>query len=98
MQRIKEETEYDLCQYCHKPKQKVDCVKEGRRLMCGEDGYSIHEFTSAVLWFISLFFKSYKEKLEAHRFKVTCVNKDCIGYLDGCYVNKHCKEFKYEIW
>ena len=98
MKEIKEKVEYDLCQYCHKPKQKVDCVKEGRRLMGSIDGYSIHEFIAFILWFLSLFFKSYKKKLEEHRFKITCANKDCIGYLDGCYVNKYNKEFKYRIW
>ena len=97
MQKIKEKVEYELCQYCHKPKQKVDCIKVGRELMC-DDCYSIHEATSGLLWFLSLFFNSYKKRLEAFRFKVTCANKDCIGYLDGCYVNKHNKVFKYRIW
>ncbi len=80
-----EEREYGQCKYCHQTMKKVDCAKEGKNT---EYDFSIHEFITFVLWLVSLFFSSYKEKLEKHKFKITCVNKDCIGYLDGCYVNK----------
>jgi len=92
-----ENSEYGICKYCHKPKQKVDCIKEGRKLMGSEDGYSFHEAIAFVLWFLSLFFDSFKKRLDNHKFKVTCYNKDCIGYLEGCYVNKCSKEYKLKL-
>ena len=75
-----------LCKYCHKPLQKIECPKEDEN---SEYDMNIHEFVTFILWFISLFVTSYKKKLEEHKFKITCVNEDCIGYLDGCMVNKN---------
>jgi len=74
-----------LCQYCHQPLQRLECA-------CYDDEdseyISIHACKGGVLWFLSLFLPSYKKRLEEHRFKITCANEECIGYLDGCMVNK----------
>jgi len=78
--------ENQLCKYCKQPKEKIDCAKYDKG--CYDCVFSIHEGITFILFILSLFFSSYKEKLEKHKYKVTCVNKDCIGYLDGCYVNK----------
>ena len=75
-----------LCKYCHKPLKKIECPKEDED---SEYGMNIHELVTFILWFISLFVTSYKKKLEEHKFKITCVNEDCIGYFDGCMVNKN---------
>ena len=83
---IVENLEYKQCKYCHQPMKKVECAKEEK---CNKYSFTIHEVITFILWFISLFFNSYKEKLEKHKFKITCVNRDCIGYLDDCYVNKY---------
>ena len=85
-----ENIKYEPCKYCHKTMKKVNCAEEEQNI---DYAFSIHEFVTFVLWFVSLFKHSYKEKLEKHKFKITCVNKDCIGYLDGCYVNKHIRKF-----
>ena len=75
-----------LCQYCHKQLEKIECPKENGN---GEYSMNIHEVISVILWFISLFVASYKKRLKEHKFKITCINEDCIGYLDGCMVNKY---------
>jgi hypothetical protein len=82
------------CKYCHHMLKKVDCAKEGGS---DDDDFSIHEVISFVLWIISFFIHSYKDKLEKHKFKTTCVNKDCIGYLDGCYVNKYMTKYEFKF-
>ena len=88
----KENSRVLLCQYCRKKLEKVECSKE-----CddSEDGMDIHEIVTFVFWIISLFISSYKKKLEEHKFKITCINKDCIGYLDGCMVNKYTTTWQY---
>jgi len=75
-----------LCQYCHKKLKKVECSKFNDDT---ESDVSFHEVVTFLFWVLSLFIVSYKKKLEEHKFKITCVNKDCIGYLDGCMVNKY---------
>jgi len=79
-----------ICKYCHKPLEKIKCPKEDED---SEYAMNIHESVTFILWLISLFVTSYKKKLEEHKFKTTCVNEDCIGYLDGCMVNKN-KSFR----
>ena len=76
----------NLCKYCHKPLEKIDCAKYEKS---DEYAFSIHESITFVLYLISLFLPSYRDKLEKHKYKITCINKDCIEYLKGCYVNKH---------
>ena len=84
MNQVNSDTQ--LCKYCHKPLEKVECSKFNDS---SEYDISFHEFFTFILWFISLFIDSYKKKLKEHKFKITCTNKDCIGYLDGCMVNKY---------
>jgi len=83
------------CKYCHHILKKVDCAKQEEN---DDYDFSIHEVISFVLWIISFFIHSYKDKLEKHKFKTTCVNKDCIGYLDGCYVNKYMTKYEVKIF
>lgn len=76
----------NLCKYCHKLLEKVDCAKYEQS---DEYAFSIHEVITFVLYVISLFLPSFRDKVEKHKYKITCTNKDCIEYLKGCYVNKH---------
>ena len=88
---LNEDIEYEKCKYCHQAMQKVDCAKKHENNVIDDEHdytFSIHEFITFLLWVISLFVSSYKEKLEQHKYKITCVNKDCLGYLNGCYVNR----------
>jgi len=80
------------CQYCHKKLERIECSKFDN---ISEYDISIHEVITFVFWLISLFISSYKKKLEEHKFKITCINKDCIGYLDGCMVNKYTTTWQY---
>ena len=79
------------CKYCRQPLQEVDCAKCNK--VIGDLGLSIHEVITFIYWVISLFIGSYKDKLIKHKYKTTCVNKDCINYLKGCWVNKHLYTF-----
>ena len=79
------------CKYCHKPQEKVECSKYHED---DEYDFSIHEVITFVLFTISVFLPSFKKKLDKHKYKMTCTNKDCIDYLKGCYVNRH----KKTIW
>ena len=88
----KEDNSVKSCQYCHKKLEKVECSRFNNS---SEYDISFHEIVTFVFWFVSLFIASYKEKLKAHKFKITCTNKDCIGYLNGCMVNKYQSTWQY---
>jgi len=81
-----------MCPYCKKPLETIECAK----YHADEDTFSFHEAITFVLYVISLVLPSFRKRLNDHKYKTTCTNKDCIGYLDGCYVNKH--YFKKTIW
>ena len=77
---MKEEKNVKSCQYCRKKLKRIDSLEEDEN---SEYNINIHELITFILWFISLFLVSYKKRLEEHKLKMTCINKDCIGYLDG---------------
>jgi hypothetical protein len=84
-----------LCAYCHMPQEKVECSKYENN---DEYDFSFHEVITFVLSIISIFLPSFKKKLNNHKYKITCTNKDCIDYLKDCYVRRHQKtiwEYKF---
>jgi len=83
------------CKYCKKDLQKIDCLKYSKDT---QDGVSIHKVIVILLTMISYIYKPAKSTLANFRYKTTCTNKDCIGYLDGCCcVNKHSNSYEFKI-
>jgi len=81
------------CKYCKKDLQKIDCLKFNKNI---EDTISIHSAIVLLLTIVSFIYKPAKTALAKFRYKITCVNKDCIGYLDECCcVNKYAFSFKF---
>ena len=74
------------CKYCNRDLQKIDCLKYSKDI---EDTISIHKAIVLFLSIVSFFYMPAKNILSSFRYKITCINRDCIGYLDKCCcVNK----------
>ncbi len=84
----------ELCKYCKEPLKKVDCLKFDRNscefsfksIACE---LSIHKAISIILYIISIFYKAYRVKYMNFRYKKVCANKNCLAYLDGCFISKN---------
>lgn len=75
----------DKCKYCKHQLEEVECAKYDEYEECD---FSFHEVIGFVYWILSFVLSSYKIKLNEHKYKITCINIDCIGYLAGCVIQK----------
>jgi len=76
-----------ICNYCKKEFAKYDCTKLKQEDSFFDTLINIWLFIEIPFIFIFgyLFSKSKDHKLKKRGTVYTCINEDCIGYLDECH-------------
>ncbi|WP_428025569.1 hypothetical protein [Arcobacter sp.] len=81
------ENETVVCKYCNKPLEKVKCPKNNallENILLLDFLSDLKNWTVSLLGLLLFSFSKKANKKDEKDLIITCTNKDCINYLDGC--------------